>query len=115
MEWTMRSVAVPHKERTWIYCRTDSTDASVLRMQEEALNIYAQRERLDVAGTTSEQSNGLSLLRDGIAEISHAVEQKKMDVLLVSNMSRLGRNSLEVLRYIRWLNNHGVRVICLMR
>lgn len=114
MEMKTRSVTDTPKKRAWIYCRIDGPDAFALRMQQELLNSYAQSEQLDVVGTTSEQRNGLSLMRDGIAEISYAAEHKEMDVLLVHKLNRLGRNSFEVLPYVRWLENHGVRVVCLI-
>jgi len=105
--------SVAHKKRAWIYCRvaTETPGAFVLQMQEERLNAYAENQQFDVVGTTAEHAKGLSLMRDGIAEISRAVEQRLMDVLLVSSINRLGRTPLEVLEYIHWLKNHGVRVV----
>lgn len=104
---------VAHKERAWIYCRVATPDAFTLKMQQKALNSYAENQLLEVVGTTAEQGNGLSLMRDGIAEISQAAEQGLMDVLLVADISRLGRNALEVRKYVHWLKNHGVLVACM--
>ena len=110
--------AMPHihtvrKERAWIYCRVANPDAVALKAQQEALAAYAEKEMFEIAGTTIEQRNGLSLVRDGIAEISRAAERKQMDILLVANICRLGRNAFEVREYVRWLKEHGVRVVCL--
>lgn len=104
---------IARKERTWIYSRVAAPDAFALRAQQEALDAYAIKERFEVVGTTAEQGSGLSLIRDGIAEITRAAKQRQMDVLLVANISRLGRNALEVQNYIRWLNACGVRVVCM--
>lgn len=101
------------KERAWIYCRVDAPDAFAVKMQQSALNDLAEKHLLEVVGTTAEQGSGLSLMRDGIAEISHAAEQRQMDVLLMANISRLGRNALEVREYVRWLKNLDVRVVCM--
>ena len=110
MEVQKRAVC---KERAWIYCRVDAPDAFALKMQQNALNDLAEDHLLEVVGITAEQGNGSSLMRDGIAEISHAAEQRRMDVLLVSNISRLGRNALEVHRYVRWLKSLNVRMVCM--
>lgn len=105
--------SVAHKERAWIYCRVATPDEFALKMQQEALNAYAEKRLFEVVGTTAEQAKGLSLMRDGITEISQAAEQRLMDVLLVFGISRLGRNVLEVPEYVHWLKNHGVRVVCM--
>ncbi len=110
----MESVkSVAHKERAWIYCRVATLDEFTLKMQQEALNAYAENQLFEVVGATTEQSKGLSLMRDDIPEISHAAEQRLMDVLLVFDICRLGRNILEVQEYFHWLKNHGVRMVCM--
>lgn len=80
-------------------------------MQRERLNAYAEKQQFDVVGTTAEYAKGLSLMRNGIAEISRTAEQRLMDVLLVSSIDRLGRIPLEVCEYIYWLKNHSVCVV----
>ena len=103
------------KHRTWLYCRVDSLDATVMELQQNALRDYAKQQGWDIVGLTAEQRSGLSLTRPGITEISHAVEQGLVDVLLIMNISRLGRGVLEAMNYIRWLKDHDVRLICMNR
>ncbi|SFG86356.1 recombinase family protein [Enterocloster clostridioformis] len=104
---------IGRKKRAWIYCRVAAPDKAALRMQKKALSAYAEEKQFEVVGITTEQGSGLSFDRDGIAKISRAVKQNQIDVLLIANISRLGRNTFEVLKYIHWLDSCGVRVVCM--
>jgi len=106
---------LPRKERAWIYCRVAAPEASMLKLQQEELKTYAENQMFEVVGATAEHGTGLSLMRDSLAEISQAAEQGLMDVLLVTNISMLGRNAQEVWKYVRQLKNNGVRVACMDR
>ena len=67
-----------HK-RAWIYCRTAYPDACAL-----------------------------ALSRRGLAEVSGAVTAGKVDLLLVTDLSRLGRDAAGVDACLRWLEDQFV-------
>lgn len=54
---------------------------------------------------------GRTFAREGLDEIRALVEQGKVDVLAVYDLSRLGRNAGEALRFIKWLRDHDVSII----
>ncbi len=99
-------------KRTWIYCRVAYPDAHALAVQQASLEAYAEASGFAVVGTTAEQASGLDFSRRGLAEVSGAVADGKIDLLLVANLSRLGRDAGKVDAYLRWLGDQFVEVVC---
>lgn len=55
--------------------------------------------------------SGRSFSRGGIDKLRALVEERKVDVVAVYDLSRLGRNLAESLTFITWLREHGVSVM----
>ena len=100
-----------HK-RTWIYCRVAYPDAHALAVQQTSLEAFAGKQGFEIVGTTAEQASGLDFSRRGLAEVSNAVDAGKVDLLLVTNLSRLGRDAVKTDAYLRWLEDQFVEVVC---
>ena len=100
------------RKKVWIYCRVARPDAFALAAQQTALEAYAEEQGYEIAGITAEQASGVSLSRRGLAEVSNAVAAGEADLLLVTNLSRLGRDTASVGAYLRWLEDHSVEVVC---
>ena len=100
-----------HK-RAWIYCRVAGPDAYALAVQQASLEEYAEAHGFEVVGTTAEQASGLDFSRRGLAEVSAAVADGKIDLLLVANISRLGRDVGKTDAYLRWLEDQFIEVVC---
>ena len=100
-----------HK-RTWIYCRVAYPDAHALASQQAALEAFAEKQGFEIAGTTAEQAGRLDFSRRGLTEVSNAVDAGEVDLLLVANLSRLGRDVLKTDAYLRWLEDRLVEVVC---
>lgn len=100
-----------HK-RTWIYCRVAYPDAHALAVQQASLETFAEKQGFEIVGTTAEQASGLDFSRRGLAEVSNAVDAGKVDLLLVTNLSRLGRDAVKTDAYLRWREDRFVEVIC---
>lgn len=100
-----------HK-RAWIYCRVAYPDAHALAAQQASLEAYAERQGFEIVGTTVEQGSGMDFSRRGLAEISSAVAAGEVDLLLVANLSRLGRDAVSVDGYLCWLEDQFVEVVC---
>lgn len=100
-----------HK-RAWIYCRVAYPDAYTLAVQQACLEAYAEKQGFKIVGTTTEQASGLDFSRKGLTEVSSAVSAGELDLLLVANLSRLGRNMGKVDAYLRWLEDQFVEVVC---
>ena len=73
---------------------------------------YAKAQGFSIAGVTSEHGSGLDFSRDGIKAVSHAIEAGGVDVLLVKNLSRLGRDIEETDVFLHWLKKNNVTLIC---
>lgn len=104
---------VARAPRVWIYCRVAEPDAFALRTQQEELTAFAKENHYEVVGCTAKQETGTTMVRPGLAEITNAALQGEMDILLVLNASRLGRDIWRTLEYVGWLREHNVKVVCL--
>ena len=100
------------KQRAWIYCRVAHPDAHALAVQQASLEAYAEVNGFEIVGTTAEQASGLDISRRGLAEVSNAVDVGEVDLLLVTDLSRLGRNVVKADAYLRWLEDRFVEVVC---
>ena len=96
------------KQRAWIYCRVAHPDAHALAAQQANLEAYAKKQGFEIVGTTVEQASGLDLSRRGLAEVSGAVTAGKVDLLLVTDLSHLGRDAAGVDACLRWLEDQFV-------
>ena len=99
--------------RAWIYCRVAEPDAFALRTQQEELTAFAKDNHYEVVGCTAKQETGTTMVRSGLAEITNAALRGEMDILLVLNVTRLGRDIWRTLKYVGWLGKHNVEVVCL--
>ena len=100
------------KQRAWIYCRVAHPDAHALAVQQASLEAYAEVNGFEIVGTTAEQASGLDFSRRGLAEVSNVVDAGEVDLLLVTDLSRLGRNVVKADAYLRWLEDQFVEVVC---
>ena len=100
------------KQRAWIYCRVAHPDAHTLAVQQASLEAYAEANGFEIVGTAAEQASGLDFSRRGLAEVSGATAAGEIDLLLVADLSRLGRDLMKVDAYLRWLEDQFVEVVC---
>ena len=100
------------KQRAWIYCRVAHPDAHALAVQQASLEAYAEVNGFEIVGTTAEQASGLDFSRRGLAEGSNVGDAGEVDLLLVTDLSRLGRNVVKADAYLRWLEDRFVEVVC---
>ena len=74
---------------------------------------FAKENHYEVMGCTAKQETGTTMVRSGLAEITNAALRGEMDILLVLNVTRLGRDIWRTLEYVGWLGKHNVEVVCL--
>lgn len=101
-----------NRKRAWIYCRTAYPDTAFLAIQEKNMIDYAKAQGLSIVGVTSEHGSGLDFSRDGIKAVFHAIVAGGVDVLLVKDLSRLGRDVEEIDIFLHWLKKHNATLIC---
>jgi DNA invertase Pin-like site-specific DNA recombinase len=90
------------QKRAWIYTRIDAPEDAhgMLKKQEKELIEYAEQLGLSVVGGSSDIGSGMNMNRPGLAEVTAAAGQGKIDVLLIKNLSRIGRNSAVVTAFL---------------
>lgn len=97
-------------KRAWLYCRVDAPEDvhGRLKGQEKELMDYAEQMGFEVAGVSQDTGSGLNYERNGLAEVITAATKGEMDVLVVMNLSRLGRDGLKTWEFIRGLTQLGI-------
>ena len=108
-------MAVTRKWRVWIYyrlSRDDDKEMNSLKNQRRILLDYIDRYGHEFAGESFDDNvSGMTFDRDGIEEIYQAASENKMDVVLVKDLSRLGREKIQTAMFIEYLRTHNIRVI----
>lgn len=101
------------QNRTWIYCRIAhdgpaSTEA--LTAQRHSLGTYAKEHGLEVVGSSNDMGSGLTIDRPGLLDFHAAAESGEIDILLIRNLTHLGRDSNKVIGYWSLLRDLGVSI-----
>jgi hypothetical protein len=98
------------QKKAWVYCRIDAPEDAhgALKGQKKELMDYAEQMGFEVVGCSEDLGNGMEFDRAGLAEVTKAAGEGKMDVLLVKKLDRLGRDIVKTLEFIRGLEQLGV-------
>lgn len=103
------------KWRIWIYyrlSRDDDKEMNSLKNQRRILLDYIERYGHEFVGESFDDNvSGMTFEREGIEEIYQAASENKMDVVLVKDLSRLGREKIQTALFIDFLRRNNVRVI----
>ena len=101
-------------QRAAIYARVSTSDQSCDR-QISDLTAFAQRAGYDVVGCFRETGSGTRLDRSGRGQERRQVmalaQARKIDVILVTELSRWGRSTIDLLGTLRALEGHSVSLI----
>lgn len=108
-------MTVKTKWRIWIYyrlSRDDDKEMNSLKNQRRILLDYIERYGHEFVGESFDDNvSGMTFEREGIEEIYQAASENKMDVVLVKDLSRLGREKIQTALFIDFLRRNNVRVI----
>jgi len=98
------------QKKAWVYCRIDAPEDAhgALKGQKKELMDYAEQMGFEVVGCSEDLGSGMEFDRAGLAEVTKAAGEGKMDVLLVKKLDRLGRDTAKTLEFIRGLGQLGV-------
>ena len=97
-------------QRAAIYCRVSTTDQSCKR-QERDLTAFAARAGYEVVGVFKEIGSGVKLDRIERKRILALAQRREIDAVLVTELSRWGRSTLDLLSTLRELEAKRVSVI----
>lgn len=100
------------EKRAWIYCRIDAPEDNhgTLKNQRELLMDYADQMGFVVVGTSEDLGSGTDLERLGLRRITKAAQAGNMDVLVIQNISRIGRDTCRTMEYLEKLRQSGIEV-----
>ena len=77
--------------RAFLYCRVAHDDSFALDYQRFLLQLYAKQAGYTIIGAADEYGSGLTLDRPALQKVTEAVVAGKVDVVLVHNLTRIGR------------------------
>ena len=98
--------------RVFLYCRVAHDDGFSLEAQGAELRRYAKQSGYTIIGAADEHGSGLTLERPALQEVTKAVLDGKVDVVLVKSIDRIGLKWGVTQRYIDLLTEHKVQLLC---
>lgn len=100
------------QKNAWIYCRIDAPEDmhGALKGQYEQLERYAEQMGFAVVGSSQDLGSGASLDRPGLLAVREAAKAKTAEVLLVTSISRIGRDAASLTEWISAMNDSGVHI-----
>ena len=100
--------------KAWLYyrlSRDEDAEMNSLQNQRQILVDYAELNGYEITGESFDDNvSGMTFERKGLHQIELAVEDGKVDVLLVMDLSRLGRHRTRTALFIDYLRENNVRV-----
>jgi putative DNA-invertase from lambdoid prophage Rac len=100
------------QKRAAIYCRVSTADQSCER-QERDLLTFAERAGYEVVGVYKETGSGVKLDRAERKKVMALAQARQIDTVLVTELSRWGRSTLDLLHTLEELEVRRVSVIAL--
>jgi putative DNA-invertase from lambdoid prophage Rac len=99
-------------QRTALYCRVSTADQSCAR-QERDLAAFAARAGYEVVGVFKEAGSGARLDRAERKRVMALAQERAIDAVLVTELSRWGRGTLDLLHTLEELEARRVSVIAM--
>ena len=98
--------------RAALYCRVSTADQSCER-QELDLAAFAQRAGYAVVGTYKETASGVRVDRTERRKVMALAQRREIDAVLVTELSRWGRSTTDLLSTLRELEARRVSLVAL--
>ena len=101
--------------RVWLYARLsndDDREMNSLLNQQEICRAYAEKYGYVVFGSSIDDNvSGMKFCRRGLEALTAAVDAKRIDAVIVKDLSRLGRHKTQTALFIDYLRQCQVRVL----
>lgn len=95
-----------------VYCRLAHEDSIAMECQKNYLRRWAVDNGCDIVEEITEVGSGIRLDRPGLTKVMRAVQEKRVDALVVRNLDRLARSPLDAYQILKILKEKGVDLIC---
>ena len=99
-------------QRAVLYCRVSTADQSCSR-QERDLALFAERAGYEVVGTYKETASGVKLDRAERRKVLALAQRREIDAVLVTELSRWGRSTTDLLASLKELEARRVSLVAL--
>ena len=99
-------------QRAALYCRVSTTDQSCAR-QERDLTAFATRAGYKIIGVFKETGSGAKLDRAERKKVMALAQRREVDAVLVTELSRWGCSTLDLLQTLKELETRRVSVIAM--
>jgi putative DNA-invertase from lambdoid prophage Rac len=99
-------------QRVALYCRVSTADQSCAR-QERDLQAFARRSEYEIVATFKETGSGVKLDRAERRKVMALAQARHIDAVLVTELSRWGRSTTDLLATLKDLEAKRVSVIAL--
>lgn len=96
-----------------VYCRVACKDEQGLAAQIESVQRYAKEAGHTVIGTYAEHGSGMTLERPALQALNQAILMDKPEMVVMRDISRIGRSPFLIEGYIGWLKKHKVNLLCI--
>src|SRR3954447_24629987 len=97
-------------QRAALYCRVSTADQSCAR-QERDLTAFADRAGYEVVGLFKETASGVRLDRVERRKVMALAQARRIDAVLVTELTRWGRSTLDLVQTLQSLHAWNVSVI----
>ena len=101
--------------RVWLYyrlSRDEDEELNSLMNQRSIIESYALSHGHDIVGESFDDNiSGMHFEREGIAQLCEAVDARRIDAVVVKDLSRLGRHRTQTALFIDYLRKNHVRVL----
>ena len=97
-------------QRAAIYCRVSTADQSCER-QERDLVAFAARAGYEVVGVFREIGSGAKLDRAERKRVMALAQDRRIDIVLVTELTRWGRSTIDLVQTLQALQTWGVSLI----
>ena len=101
--------------RVWLYyrlSRDEDEELNSLMNQRSIIESYALSHGHTIVGESFDDNiSGMHFEREGIAQLCEAVDARRIDAVVVKDLSRLGRHRTQTALFIDYLRKNHVRVL----
>jgi len=97
-------------QRAVVYCRVSTDDQSCERQQRD-LEAFASRAGYEIVGVFHENASGADDARPERRKVIELARGRKVDAVLVTELSRWGRSTVDLVNTLDDLHSWGVSVI----
>jgi putative DNA-invertase from lambdoid prophage Rac len=98
------------KKKVAIYCRVSTDDQNCARQLHD-LKAFAKRAKYNVADIFQETASGVKTDRIERARVMKLAQSREIDAVLVTELTRWGRSTIDLLQTLEQLNKWNVSVI----